>query len=100
MTQYDISISPDEVNHEYKVLLRGPGLDQDGKTYVFRSPERCASFVETVNFAYRQGLRDGRRHLENSRGELFVVSGTTPDNMVLRRLGWWARLKRRWLFGV
>jgi hypothetical protein len=79
------------------VLLRGPGIDGDGRTYVFRSQERCASFVEAVNFAYRQGLRDGIRHVENRGGELLLVSGTTPDNMVIRRAGWWARVKRRWL---
>jgi hypothetical protein len=97
MTQYDISISPDEVNHEYRVLLRGPGIDENGKSYVFISPERCATFVEAVNFAYRQGLRDGLRHGENGSEELYVVSGTTPDNIVIRREGWWARVKRRWL---
>jgi hypothetical protein len=100
MSQYDISISPDEVNHEYRVLLRGPGLSEDGKSYVFISPERCASFVEAVNFAYRQGLRDGRRYAENRKGEVFLVSGTTPDNMVIRRQGWWARLKRRCQFAA
>jgi hypothetical protein len=98
MAQYDISISPDEVNHEYRVLLRGPGIDGDGKRYVFISPERCTSFVEAVNFAYRQGLRDGLRHVENRGGELLLVSGTTPDNMMIRRAGWWARVKRRWQF--
>jgi hypothetical protein len=97
MTQYDISISPDEVNHEYRVLLRGPGIDENGKSYVFINPERCATFVEAVNFAYRQGLRDALRHGEDGSGELYVVSGTTPDNMVIRREGWWARVKRRWL---
>ncbi len=97
MTQYDISISPDEVNHEYRVLLRGPGIDENGKSYVFITPERCATFVAAVNFAYRQGLRDGVRHGENGSGELYVVSGTTPDNMVIRREGWWGRVKRRWL---
>ena len=96
MTQYDISISPDEVSHEYQVLLRGPGIE-DGRPYVFRSTERCASFVEAVNFAYRQGLRDGRRRVENRKGELYVVTGTTPENMAIRREGWWARAKRRWL---
>jgi hypothetical protein len=56
--------------------------------------------VEAVNFAYRQGLRDGLRHGENGSGELYVVSGTTPDNMVIRREGWWARVKRRWLMAA
>jgi hypothetical protein len=97
MTQYDISISPDEVNHEYRVLLRGPGIDEKGKAYVFISQERCATFVEAVNFAYRQGLRDARRYMENRSGDLYVVSGTTPDNMVIRPESWWSRMKRRWL---
>ena len=95
MTQYDISILPDDVSHEYQVLLRGPGIGDDGKIYVFRSPERCASFIEAVNFAYRQGLRDGRRRRENSRGELFVITGTTPENMRIEREGWLARVQRR-----
>jgi hypothetical protein len=97
MTQYDIRISPDEVTHEYRVLLRGPGIDENGRAYVFISPERCATFVEAVNFAYRQGLRDGLRQVESRSGDLYVVSGTTPDNMVIRREPWWARVKRRWL---
>jgi hypothetical protein len=96
MTQYAISISPDDVSHEYQVLLRGPGIE-DGQPYVFRNTERCATFVEAVNFAYRQGLRDGRRRLENSTGDLYVVTGTTPDNMAIRREGWWERMKRCWL---
>ncbi|GEM_PF-5277127 len=95
-TQYDISISPDEDGQEFRALLRGPGLEK-GRVYVFRNTERCASFAEAVNFAYRQGLRDGRRQAENSTGEVFLVSGTTPENMTIRREGWWARAKRRWL---
>lgn len=97
MTQhYDISVCPDEVSHEFQVLLRGPGIE-DSRSYVFRNEDRCASFVEAVNFAYRQGQRDGRRGVENSTGELYVVTGTTPENMGLRREGWWGRMKRRWL---
>jgi len=99
LTQYDISISPDEASHEYQVLLRGPGME-NGREYVFRNTERCASFVEAVNFAYRQGLRDGRRRVENSTGQVFVVSGTTPENMMIRREGWFAKVKRRWLVGL
>lgn len=96
MTQYAISISPNEVTHEYQVLLRGPGIE-DGRPYVFCNTERCATFVEAVNFAYRQGLRDGRRGREDRREDLYVVTGTTPENMTIRREGWWARVKRRWL---
>ena len=95
---YDISISPpDEISQEYRVMLRGPGIDGDGRPYVFRSSERCATFVEAVNFAYRQGLRDGHRRAENCNEDLYVVTGTTPDNMVIRRAGWWDRIKRRLL---
>jgi len=32
-----------------------------GRRYVFASKDRCATFVEAVNFAYEQGLRDGLR---------------------------------------
>jgi hypothetical protein len=96
MTLYDISISLDEASHEYQVLLRGPGLE-DGRAYVFLNTERCTSFVEAVNFAYRQGLRDGRRREEDSTGALYLVTGTTPEHLAIRREGWWARVKRRWL---
>ena len=95
MTQYDISISPDEATHEYRVVLRGPGIEE-GRAYVFRSTQRCETFIDAVNFAYRQGLRDGRRGVDVVSGDLYVVCGTTPENMTIRRAGWWARLRRRW----
>ena len=58
MSHYVISISPDEVGHEYRVLLRGPGIDSDGHRYIFATTHRCAAFAEAVNFAYEQGLRE------------------------------------------
>ena len=96
MMPYDITISPEEINHEYRVMLRGPGIEESGKPYVFRNTERCTTFIEAVNFAYQQGLRDGRRHVENRSGDVYVVTGTTPDNMLIRRESLWERLKRRW----
>lgn len=93
---YDISISQE--TGEYKVLLRGPGIEGEGKPYVFRNTERCATFLDAVNFAYWQGLRDGLREKEDRRGEFFVVTGTTPENMAIRREGWWGRVKRRLRF--
>jgi len=95
MSHYAISVSPDEASHEFRVVLRGPGIDSDGRRYVFRNTYRCKAFVEAVNFAYEQGLRDGLlRGGEN--GRLLFVSGTTPDNMVIRPEGRWAQFKRRW----
>lgn len=98
MTKYDISVSQDEINHEYLVLLRGPGIDGSGRQYVFISEDRCATFLDAVNFAYRQGLRDGARRTDSGPDEFFVVSGTTPDNLEIRPEGWWARTRRR--FGL
>ena len=94
MTQYDITVAADETIQEYRATLRGPGIE-DGREYVFRNPERCASFVEAVNFAYRQGLRDGRRRVENEKGAHYIITGTTPENMQVRRESWLSRMKRR-----
>lgn len=88
MGQYAITIAPDETSREYDVTLRGPGIDPRGHRYVFRSLERCAIFEEAVNFAYRQGLRDANECL-------WVVSGTTPDNLSVRRESFWEKLTRR-----
>jgi len=97
MSHYVISISPDEVGHEYRVLLRGPGIDSDGHRYIFATTHRCAVFVEAVNFAYQQGLRDGMGLARNEQGRLLVVTGTSPDNVAIRTEGWLSRLKRRCL---
>lgn len=95
MGEYAISIAPDEVSKEYDVTLRGPGIDPEGQHYVFRSLERCAIFEEAINFAYRQGLRDGACQALSSNERLWVISGTTPDNMTVRRESFWERLTRR-----
>ena len=94
MSNYTIDVSPDQISHEFEVLLRGPGLKPDGRRYVFANTYRCRAFVEAVNFAYRQGLRDGSFVAGGDR--LMVVAGTTPENMNIRPEGWVARLKRRW----
>ena len=97
MSHYAISFSTDALDQEYHVVLRGPGIDLDGRRYVFATSPRALAFAETVNFAYEQGLRDGMRRTQSDDGRLLVVTGTTPDNMVIRLEGWWARLKRRCL---
>ena len=94
MSHYVISISPDEVGHEYRVLLRGPGIDSDGHRYIFATTHRCAVFAEAVNFAYEQGLRDGMRRTRNEQGRLLLVTGASPENLDIRTEGWWSRLKR------
>ena len=97
MPHYAISISPDEVSREYQVVLRGPGIDSEGRRYVFATTHRCAVFVEALNFAYEQGLRDGLSKDSRNEGRYFVVTGTTPDSLEARPEGWWARFKRRHL---
>src|SRR5579863_8261868 len=96
MSDYAIAISPDEVAKEYNVVLHGPGLGSDGRPFVFKSPERCATFIEAVNFAYQQGLRDGRRSSSRDDGRLWVVTGATPEDLDACPEGWLPRLKRRW----
>jgi hypothetical protein len=95
MTDYAITVAPDEVTKEYEVTLRGPGIAPEGQHYVFRNLERCEIFEEAVNFAYRQGLRDGACQALSSNERLWVVSGTTPDNVSVRRESFWERLTRR-----
>jgi len=95
MGQYAITIQPVEASQEFDVTLRGPGIDPEGQHYVFRSLERCAIFEEAVNFAYCQGVRDGACQALSSNERLWVVSGTTPDNMTMRRERFWERLMRR-----
>ena len=97
MSHYAITISADAVDQEYRVVLRGPGIDMDGRRYIFATAPRCVAFAEAVNFAYEQGLRDGLRRTKGDDGRLLVVTGTTPDNMAIRREGWWPLLKRRCL---
>jgi hypothetical protein len=93
MSTYQITIRPDAETEEYNVILQGPGLDSSGLRYVFANTYRATAFAEAVNFAYQQGLREGKRaNLTDDR--LLIVTGTTPDNMALRREYWWRRLLR------
>jgi hypothetical protein len=96
MSNYAIIISPDDATHEFNVRLQGPGIDPQGRPYVFASPQRCAAFVEAVNFAYQQGLRDGMRRKPDG-DRLPFITGATPENMTFRFESRWSRWKRRWL---
>ena len=93
MVTYTIDVSPNAVSREYEVLLRGPGLNPDGRRYVFAHTERCRAFVEAVNFAYRQGLLDAS--VKTDSDPLLVVTGTTPENLAVRPESRFARLKRQ-----
>ena len=96
MPSYDLTVHPDAETEEYRAVLRGTGNEAGGRGYVFRNPDRCATFAEAVNFAYRQGLRDGRRQGAEAGGEaLLVVIGSTPDDLEVRRESGWGRLRRR-----
>ena len=95
MSHYAITVAPDEAGREFQVVLRGPGIDSGGRRYVFATTYRCKAFVEAVNFAYEQGLRDGRREAECRDEQFFLVTGTTPENLILRAESWWSRWKRR-----
>ena len=92
MSHYAITISPEE--EELRVVLRGPGIAPDGRLYVFANTQRCVTFAEAVNFAYEQGLRDGRRRAKSNQGRLYVVTGATPDTLDIRTESWWSRWKR------
>ena len=100
MPDYSITVAPDEVTHEFEVVLRGPGIQAEGRRYVFANPDRCATFAEAVNFAYRQGARDGRMAArQESRGELLIVRGSTPESLEVHPESWWQRTRRRWRHG-
>lgn len=93
---YSITIAPDEATHEYEVVLRGPGIAPDGRRYVFANTTRCAAFAEAVNFAFRQGYREGYKAALDDAGEpLVMISGTTPEGLLARREYWWQKLRRR-----
>jgi hypothetical protein len=79
---------------EVNVLLRGPGIEGVGRRYIFANTDRCASFVEAVNFAYRQGLHDGRARNRAAADGLLIVSGRCPEDLRLRRETWRERLWR------
>src|SRR5262249_18335850 len=101
MSHYAVAISPDEASREFNLVLRGPGIDPDGRHYVFANTHRCATFVEAVNFAYEQGLRDGLRRTTNEDGQLLFVTGATPETLAIRSESRVSRWKRRCLaFGV
>ena len=95
MSRYNVTISP--AAGELNLLLRGPGIQEGGRPYVFANPERCAAFAEAVNFAYEQGMREGLRRATECDGSVLVVSGSNPDDLRLRPESWWERLKRRTL---
>lgn len=98
MQDYSITIAPDETTREYEVVLRGPGIEPDGRHYVFANTMRCTAFAEAVNFAYRQGFREGYKQALDEAGEpLFVISGSTPDNLLVKPENWWQRVRRQWL---
>lgn len=94
---YSITIAPDETQQECEVVLRGPGIAPDGRRYVFANTTRCAAFAEAVNFAYRQGFREGNnRSLDESGEPLLVISGSTPEGLLAKRENWWQKLRRGW----
>jgi hypothetical protein len=99
MSHYAITIAPEEIGQEYEVILRGPGLDSSGRRYIFANTYRCGVFIEAVNFAYEQGRRDALRTRKDQQGELWIVTGATPEEIAVRPEGWWEKLKRRW-FGL
>ncbi len=95
MSQCAITIVPDRRTEEFQVTLLGPGLDESGRQFIFRNPERAENFEDAINFAYQQGFRDGTREVRNATGRLWVVAGSHPDNLELRPEGLWARLRRK-----
>jgi hypothetical protein len=82
-----------DVDGEVGVTLEGPGIDFGGKRYQFINMQRGAAFIEAVNFAYEQGVRDGLRISANALplevDAPLYVSGSTPDSLHTRpeRLG-------------
>lgn len=97
---YQIEISRMPEGDELQVLLQGPGLQSNGKRYVFRNMDRCRAFADAVNFAYEHGVRDGMRRacmpVNCNNDRLLLVSGSTPESLMLRRENWWERMRRRW----
>jgi hypothetical protein len=78
MAHYAITVSPDEAGREFEVLLRGPGIDPEGRRYVFATTHRCATFAQAVNFAYGQGFRDGLRKTVGDNIQLPARRGARP----------------------
>jgi hypothetical protein len=98
MRNYAATIAPDEKSAEFDVQLTGPGLDQAGRRFIFRSRERALKFENTINFAYEQGIREGVRRAHEARERHWVVSGYLPDQLALRRESVWTALWRRLRF--
>jgi len=98
MPHYLITMAPAPFS-EVATRLLGPGIQPDGKAYVFASTERARAFAEAVNFAYEQGLRDGMRRRAAGCGprddRLLMVCGRTPDTLSSRRESLWERFTRR-----
>jgi hypothetical protein len=98
MRNYVIVMSPASAGREVDVVLQGPGIRPSGKQYIFATTARCEAFVEAVNFAYRQGLRDAAAGLRDGAGQggspLLVVTGHTPEDLAVRPERWWERLRR------
>jgi hypothetical protein len=101
MAPYVISTSGDK--DEVQVTLVGPGIDPDGRPYVFKNTARSQKFIDAVNFAYDQGyaagLREAERQSSRERGDEphLLVSGRTPESLVARPESWWQRILRVWL---
>ncbi len=95
MSKYAIAISPDRASEEFRVVLHGPGIETRGRRYVFANTYRCSAFIDAVNFAYEQGLQDGRGRALLQGDRYLVVTGKTPEDVSIRQEGWWARLRRR-----
>lgn len=76
MPHYAITVSPDGASREFRVLLRGPGIEAEGRRFVFRTTYRCATFAQAVNFAYEQGFRDGMRKSINNKVRLSPRQGS------------------------
>ncbi len=97
---YQIQISRLAEGDELQVLLQGPGIQTHGKRYVFKNVDRCQAFADAVNFAYENGLRDGMRRAGMPPGQrndrLLLVSGNTPETLLLRPESWSERMRRRW----
>ncbi len=98
MRNYVIIMSPASPGQEVDVILQGPGLQESGKQYIFATTARCEAFVEAVNFAYRQGVRDAtvasRARFRKGDSRLLVVTGHTPEDLALRPERWWEKLSR------
>jgi hypothetical protein len=103
MERYKIADASATAEREVQILLEGPGLDPSGRRYIFATTARCKAFVEALNLAYEQGVRDGMSQAPGSRkrdaadNRLLLVTGRTPDEVGLRSESWLRHLQRSWL---